>query len=210
MLSKSGNETLARSATRRIERHGGAFRYDGKRSSCIEVFLHNLPEMNEQVLAVPRAAINGFLKQGFFGSRAGRSDGSDRPVRRLPSTARRAEQDPTHKQIIPYIAVACPASASSSTAARPSGESRLHNKHSLGPSAGTSTTSTGRSARPANIVLAAMVRELNEEIFLPGFQQPGRDRLHQRRRQRRRPESISAWPSWSKPPRRPSPSMSRT
>jgi predicted NUDIX family phosphoesterase len=123
--------------------------------------------MNEKVLAVPRDAIKGFLKQGFFGG--GQADllglmGEslvflDRPA---------AEQDPSHKQIIPYIVVAHNERFLVYQRTAKQGEKRLHNKFSLG-FGGHINDLDQAGARPTNLILSGMVRELNEEIFLPGL-----------------------------------------
>ena len=123
--------------------------------------------MNEQVLAVPRAAINGFLKQGFFG--AGQADlmglmGESSVFLDRPA----AEQDPSHKQIIPYIVVSHGERFLVYQRTAKQGEKRLHNKFSLG-FGGHINNLDQQGSQPTNLILSGMVRELNEEIFLPGL-----------------------------------------
>ena len=124
--------------------------------------------MIEKVLAVPRHAIEGFLKQGFF-----ESDGSDlmgllaensvfleRPL---------AEQDPTHKQIIPYILITHGERYLMYRRTKKQGENRLHNKYSLGFGGHINDIDNNGRGTATNLILAAMVRELNEELFLPNI-----------------------------------------
>jgi predicted NUDIX family phosphoesterase len=125
--------------------------------------------MNEKVLAVPRPAIEKFLKQGFFapdgedlmGTIADLSVFLDRKL---------AEEDPSHKQIIPYILVAHGARVLLYRRTKKQGESRLHNKFSLG-FGGHINDIDGNQETDTNLILAAMIRELNEEIFLPSVRQ---------------------------------------
>ncbi len=123
--------------------------------------------MNEQVLAVPRAAIKDFLKQGFFG--AGQADlmglmGESSVFLDRPA----AEQDPSHKQVIPYIVVSQGERFLVYQRTAKQGEKRLHNKFSLG-FGGHINNLDQQSAQPTNLILSGMVRELNEEIFLPSL-----------------------------------------
>jgi predicted NUDIX family phosphoesterase len=124
--------------------------------------------MTERVLAVPRAAIAAFLRQGFFASdepelMALLSDQAvflDRPV---------AEGDPGHKQIIPYFVVAHRGRFLLYRRSKQQGEARLHGKFSLG-FGGHINDVDGRAAARTNRILAALVRELNEELYLPCVQ----------------------------------------
>jgi len=122
--------------------------------------------MTEKVLAVPRNAIEGFLKQGFFES------GDTDLMSRLTEVAvflerPLAEADPSHKQIIPYILVAHRDRYLVYRRTKRQGENRLHNKLSLG--FGGHINDIDIRATATNLILAAMVRELNEEIFLPNI-----------------------------------------
>jgi predicted NUDIX family phosphoesterase len=120
--------------------------------------------MTEKVLAVPRHAIEEFLQQGFFNSHEADLMGRltelavflERPL---------AEADPSFKQIIPYILVAHHGRYLMYRRTKKQGETRLHDKLSLG-FGGHINEIDGRETA-TNLILAAMVRELNEEIFLP-------------------------------------------
>lgn len=79
-----------------------------------------------------------------------------------------AEEDPTHKQIIPYILVCHKERVLLYRRTKKQGESRLHNKLSLGFGGHINDID---GSKDTNLVLAAMVRELNEEIFLPSVRQ---------------------------------------
>lgn len=122
--------------------------------------------MNEKVLAVPVAAVRDALKQGFFPSDASDLIGTigrlavflDRPA---------AEQDPTHKQIIPYVVVTHGGRVLLYQRSARAGEARLHHKCSLG-FGGHINDRDGERAT-TNLLWTAMVRELNEEVFLPGI-----------------------------------------
>jgi len=77
-----------------------------------------------------------------------------------------AEDDPSHKQIIPYILIVHRNRYLLYRRTNKQGESRLHDKYSLGFGGHINDTdSKGRS--DTNLILAAMVRELNEELFIP-------------------------------------------
>lgn len=125
--------------------------------------------MNERVLAVPRPAIEAFLQQGFFEAK-----GADL-MGRLGELSvfldrKLAEEDPSHKQIIPYIVVAHNGQYLLYRRSKKQGESRLHNKFSLG-FGGHINDIDGNDHTDTNLILAAMVRELNEEVFLPSIRQ---------------------------------------
>jgi len=125
--------------------------------------------MNERVLAVPRPAIEAFLQQGFF-----ESNGDDLMGRlgelSLFLDRKLAEEDPSHKQIIPYILVVHGGRFLLYRRTKKTGESRLHNKFSLG-FGGHINAVDGNQHTDTNVILAAMIRELNEEIFLPSVRQ---------------------------------------
>jgi predicted NUDIX family phosphoesterase len=125
--------------------------------------------MNERVLAVPRPAIERHLRQGFLDSDSAElmealSESSvflDRP---------QAEEDPSHKQVIPYIVVTHKRRFLVYRRTKKQGESRLHDKFSLG-FGGHINDIDGSRATGTNVILAAMVRELNEEVFIPAPRQ---------------------------------------
>jgi predicted NUDIX family phosphoesterase len=125
--------------------------------------------MSEKVLAVPRPAIESMLHQGFF-----EANGDDL-MGRLGELAvfldrSAAEEDPTHKQIIPYILVVHKGHYLLYRRTKKQGESRLHDKFSLG-FGGHINDIDGDKETDTNLILAAMIRELNEELFLPSVSQ---------------------------------------
>jgi predicted NUDIX family phosphoesterase len=125
--------------------------------------------MSEKVLAVPRPAIESMLQQGFF-----EANGADL-MGRLGELAifldrSAAEEDPTHKQIIPYILIVHEGRFLLYKRTKKQGESRLHEKFSLG-FGGHINEIDGNRETDTNLILAAMIRELNEELFLPSVRQ---------------------------------------
>lgn len=121
--------------------------------------------MNERVLAVPRPAIERYLSQGFLDAD---------PAELLEALGessvflerQTAEEDPSHKQVIPYIVVTHKGRYLLYRRTKKQGESRLHDKLSLG-FGGHINDIDGRADADSNLILAAMVRELNEEVFIP-------------------------------------------
>jgi predicted NUDIX family phosphoesterase len=125
--------------------------------------------MSEKVLAVPRPTIESMLQQGFF------ETNSDDLLGRIGELAvfldrTAAEEDPSHKQIIPYILVAHQGRFLLYRRTKKQGESRLHDKFSLG-FGGHINDIDGNTGTSTNLILAAMIRELNEELFLPSVSQ---------------------------------------
>lgn len=124
--------------------------------------------VNEKVLAVPVASIRDSLKHGFFTADQSDLIGAigrlavflDRPL---------AEQDPSHKQIIPYFSVVRGDRVLAYRRTTKAGESRLHNKFSIGFGGHINDGDVSGAAR-TNLILTALVRELNEEVYLPGIQ----------------------------------------
>jgi predicted NUDIX family phosphoesterase len=125
--------------------------------------------MNEKVLAVPRPAIESMLQQGFF-----EANGTDL-MGRLGDLAvfldrSAAEENPAYKQIIPYILIVHQGRFLLYKRTKKQGESRLHEKFSLG-FGGHINDVDGNKNTDTNLILAAMIRELNEELFLPSVRQ---------------------------------------
>jgi len=125
--------------------------------------------MDEKVLAVPRNLIESALKQGFF-----RDDASDLigtiGERSVFLDRKLAEEDRSHKQIIPYIVITHDNRFLVYRRTSKQGEKRLHNKFSLG--FGGHINDGDHGGRPeTNLILAALVRELNEEVYIPSVQQ---------------------------------------
>ena len=77
-----------------------------------------------------------------------------------------AEQDPSHKQIIPYIAITHGDRVLAYRRTAKQGENRLHHKFSLG-FGGHINDGDRSGGTQTNLILTAMVRELNEEVFVP-------------------------------------------
>jgi predicted NUDIX family phosphoesterase len=125
--------------------------------------------MSERVLAVPRPAIESMLQQGFFEANGADLMGllGERAVF-LDRSA--AEEDPSYKQIIPYILVIHQGRFLLYRRTKKQGESRLHDKFSLG-FGGHINDIDGNGTTDTNLILAAMIRELNEELFLPSVRQ---------------------------------------
>jgi predicted NUDIX family phosphoesterase len=125
--------------------------------------------MSEKVLAIPRLAIEAFLRQGFFAP-----DGADLMgllgEMSVFLDRKLAEEDESHKQIIPYILVVHDGRFLLYRRTKKQGESRLHNKFSLG-FGGHINDIDGNGHTNTNLILAAMIRELNEELFLPSVRQ---------------------------------------
>lgn len=123
--------------------------------------------MNEKVLSIAVDPIRERLKPGFFPV-----DGSDLigTLGRLCVFLDRAaaEKDPAHKQIIPYTAVTHGERVLLYRRSAKAGESRLHHKSSLG-FGGHINDRDNPGARDSNLILAGLVREINEEVFLPGI-----------------------------------------
>jgi predicted NUDIX family phosphoesterase len=125
--------------------------------------------MSERVLAVPRPSIERFLRQGFL------SSDSAELMEVLGESSvfldrQAAEEDPSHKQVIPYIVVTHKGRFLLYRRTNKQGESRLHDKLSLG-FGGHINDIDGRLDTGTNVILAAMVRELNEEVFIPALRQ---------------------------------------
>jgi predicted NUDIX family phosphoesterase len=125
--------------------------------------------MSEKVLAVPRHAIESMLHQGFFEANGVDLMGCLGEVAVFLDRSA-AEEDPTHKQIIPYILIAHQGRFLLYKRTKKQGESRLHEKFSLG-FGGHINDVDGNKNTDTNLILAAMIRELNEELFLPSVRQ---------------------------------------
>lgn len=123
----------------------------------------------EQVLVVPRALLEG------IGSFEGiRTDGLDAAVARLLDPANHffmdraaAEDDPGHKQLIPYCIFRCGDRILHYTRGKSGGESRLHAKISVGVGGHVNPIDTGDGRTGADAYHAAVTREIEEELDLP-------------------------------------------
>ena len=122
----------------------------------------------EQVLVVPRAL---FEEIGAF---AGiRTEGLEAALGRLLDPANHffmdraaAEQDPTHKQLIPYCVFRCGERILHYTRGKSGGESRLHAKLSVGVGGHVNPVDTGGGKTGPEAYHAAVSREIDEELEL--------------------------------------------
>jgi predicted NUDIX family phosphoesterase len=122
---------------------------------------------NERVLALPRRDIEPFLKTGFFA--ADQSALLDRISEGTVFLDRAlAEEDESFKQIIPYAAVTHGGRVLTHRRMAKSGEARLREKRSIGFGGHINDTDVTAGVR-THLVLSGMIRELNEEVFIPGI-----------------------------------------
>ncbi len=132
-----------------------------------------LPAMSkydgEQVLVVPRALFEGI--GAFEGIR---TDALDEAVERLLDPANHffmdraaAEEDPTHKQLIPYCIFRHGTRVLHYTRGKSGGESRLHAQISVGVGGHVNPVDTGGGRTGAAAYHAAVTREIEEELALP-------------------------------------------
>lgn len=123
----------------------------------------------EQVLVVPRALLDE------IGSFQGlRTDGLDGAIGRLLDPANHffmdraaAEEDPGHKQLIPYCIFRCGERILHYTRGKSGGESRLHAKISVGVGGHVNPIDTGDGRTGPEAYHAAVTREIEEELNLP-------------------------------------------
>lgn len=132
-----------------------------------------LPRMSkyagEEVLVVPRALLEE------IGSFQGiRTDGLDAAVTRLLDPAAHffmdraaAEEDPGHKQLIPYCIFRCGDRILHYTRGKAGGEARLHAKISVGVGGHVNPVDMGEGRMGADAYHAAVTREIEEELDLP-------------------------------------------
>jgi len=79
-----------------------------------------------------------------------------------------AEEDPTHKQLIPYCIFRCRDRILHYTRGKAGGESRLHAKISVGVGGHVNPVDMGEGRKGAAAYHAAVTREIEEELELPG------------------------------------------
>lgn len=123
----------------------------------------------EQVLVVPRELLNGI--GAFEGLR---TDGVEAAVARLLDPANHffmdraeAEEDPEHKQLIPYCIFRCGGRVLHYTRGKAGGESRLHAKISVGIGGHVNPVDSDGGKTGAAAYHAAVTREIEEELDLP-------------------------------------------
>lgn len=130
----------------------------------------------EEVLVVPRALFDE------IGSFSGiRTEGIDAAIARLLDPANHffmdratAEEDPTHKQIIPYCVIRCGDRILNYTRGKAGGEARLHAQRSVGVGGHINPIDTGGGRTGPEAYQAAVERELNEELV---FDTPHHNRI---------------------------------
>jgi predicted NUDIX family phosphoesterase len=122
----------------------------------------------EQVLVVPRALLEEI--GSFHGFR---TCGLESAVRRLLDPSAHffmdrdaAEEDPSHKQLIPYCVFRCGASILHYTRGKSGGESRLHAKLSVGIGGHINPVDTGGGKTGPDAYHAAVAREIDEELAI--------------------------------------------
>jgi predicted NUDIX family phosphoesterase len=123
----------------------------------------------EQVLVVPRALLEEI---GHF--EGIRTEGLDAAVKRLLDPANHffmdraaAEDDPSHKQLIPYCVFRCGDRILHYTRGKSGGESRLHAKISVGVGGHVNPVDTDGGKTGPDAYHAAVSREIKEELELP-------------------------------------------
>lgn len=120
----------------------------------------------EEVLVVPRPLLEAI--GDFHGIR---SEGIDSAIGTLLDPANHffmdraaAEDDPTHKQLIPYCVIRCGDRILNYTRGKGGGESRLHALRSVGVGGHINPVDTGDGRTGPDAYQAAVERELNEEL----------------------------------------------
>ena len=130
----------------------------------------------EEVLVIPRALLDEI--GAFSGSRSGDIEPA---ISRLLDPANHffmdrasAEDDPTHKQIIPYCIIRCGDRILNYTRGKAGGEARLHALRSVGVGGHINPVDTGGGRTGPDAYQAAVERELNEELI---FEVPHHNRI---------------------------------
>lgn len=124
----------------------------------------------EEVLVVPRTLLDE------IGSFQGiRTEGIEDAITRLLDPANHffmdraaAEEDPTHKQLIPYCVFRYQDKVLHYTRGKSGGESRLHAKISVGVGGHVNPVDTDDGRTGPAAYHAAVAREIEEELVLPG------------------------------------------
>lgn len=132
-----------------------------------------MSEPVENILCVPRRVLDG------LGSFEGLSMDVDRYVPALLDPANNlflprpaAEEDPTHKQIIPYLVIRCGDRYLHYVRGKSGGEARLHAKGSIGIGGHINDGDTHAAHFDPAAYNRAVERELNEELVIPaGYRQ---------------------------------------
>lgn len=123
---------------------------------------------DEQVLVVPRAVLDqigtfdGFRNADLAAAVETLLD----PTHQFFMPRQVAEQDPSHKQLIPYCLFRCGSRLLHYTRGKAGGESRLHAKISLGVGGHINPVDTEDGKTGAAAYHAAVSREIREELHL--------------------------------------------
>lgn len=120
----------------------------------------------EEVLVVPRSLLDDIGSfQGIL------TDGMDAAIARLLDPANhffmdraKAEDDPSHKQLIPYCVIRCGSRVLNYTRGKAGGEARLHAQRSVGVGGHINPIDTGGGRTGPEAYHAAVERELHEEL----------------------------------------------
>lgn len=130
----------------------------------------------EEVLVIPRALLDEI--GAFSGIRSGDIEPA---ISRLLDPANHffmdratAEDDPTHKQIIPYCIIRCGDRILNYTRGKAGGEARLHALRSVGVGGHINPIDTGGGRTGPDAYQAAVERELSEELI---FEVPHENRI---------------------------------
>lgn len=124
----------------------------------------------EQVLVVPRSLLEEIgIFQGIKG------EGVEQALEKLLDPANHffmdraeAEEDPTHKQLIPYCVFRHGDQLLHYTRGKSGGENRLHAKISVGVGGHINPVDTGGGRTGRAAYFAAVEREIDEELDIPG------------------------------------------
>lgn len=122
----------------------------------------------EEVLVIPRALLedlgsfHGILTEGIDPVIARLLD----PQSHFFMDRAAAEEDPTHKQLIPYCVFRCGNRILHYTRGKAGGESRLHAKISVGVGGHINPIDTGDGRVGPEAYFAAVSRELEEELMI--------------------------------------------
>jgi predicted NUDIX family phosphoesterase len=123
----------------------------------------------EEVLVVPRAlldeigAFEGIQTAGLDAAVARLLD----PENHFFMDRAAAEEDPSHKQLIPYCIFRCGDRILHYTRGKAGGESRLHAKISVGVGGHVNPIDMGEGRTGSDAYHAAVTREIEEELDLP-------------------------------------------
>ncbi len=119
----------------------------------------------EQILVVPRNTFGGFLSFRGFKER------KEEPVQEWLQESsfqprEPMESDPSYQQIIPYILLRHESKVFRYSRTKKGGESRLHNKYSIGIGGHINPIDIEDKNSKNNIILQAAHRELEEEMHI--------------------------------------------